>query len=174
MRLVPLSKMLSFKTIKEYLLNKSSIFIIITALLFSQATFSSDESKAEAEILLDSMDMKIALEQSIEQMLNLQLQQDPALVPYKEVMLKFFSKHMSYESLKPQMIDMYAKAFTASELKDINAFYGTPTGKKTLAKMPELMAQGGQIGAQRIQGNIQELQDMIKEESERIQKLQAK
>lgn len=155
-------------------MNKPSIFIFIASLLCSQAAFSSSESKAEAEILLDSMGMQVALEQSIEQMLQLQLQQNPALAPYKNVMLQFFSKHMSYERLKPQMIEIYATAFTASELKDINAFYATPTGKKTLVKMPELMAQGGQIGAQQVHNNIQELQDMIKTESERIQKLQAK
>jgi len=87
-------------------------------------------------------------------------------------MLKFFSKHMSYESLKPQIIDIYAEVFTASELKDINNFYATPTGKKTVKEMPELMVRGGQIGVQRIQDNIKELQSMIEAESERIQNLQ--
>lgn len=154
-------------------MNKPSIFIFIASLLCSQVALSSDESKAQAEILLDSLDMQVALEQSIEQMLQIQLQQNPALVPYKDVMLKFLSKHMSYEELKPQMIEIYAATFTASELKDINTFYETPTGKKTLVKMPELMTQGAQIGAQRVQDNIQELQDMIKAESERIQNLQA-
>ena len=37
--------------------------------------------------------------------------------------------------------------------------------------MPSLMAQGGQIGAARVQANIGELQAMIKAESERLQKL---
>jgi hypothetical protein len=79
---------------------------------------------------------------------------------------------MSYENLKPQMLDMYANAFTAAELKDINAFYNTQTGKKTLTIMPQLMAQGGQLGAQTVKDNIEELQQMIKAEATRIRSLQ--
>ncbi len=156
------------------MMKKSSVFILITALLFSQAVFSSEESKIEAERLLDAMGMQESFEHTIEQMLDLQIQQSPELVPYKHVMLKFFARYIGYEGLKPQLIDMYAAAFTVSELKDINAFYATPTGKKTLQKIPELVAKGGQIGASRVQENIQELQDMIRAEAERIQKNQSK
>ena len=57
------------------------------------------------------------------------------------------------------------------ELKELTAFYETPTGKKTIEKMPQLMAQGAQIGAARVQENMAELQAMIKEESERLKHL---
>ncbi len=149
-----------------------SLLVIITTLFCAQISKADEASKAEAEILLETINMQQILTQSIEQMLELQLQQNPAMAPYKHVMLQFLSKHMSYESLKPQMLAMYADAFTAAELKDINTFYHTETGKKTLSTMPQLMAQGGQIGAQKVQDNIQELQEMIKAESERIQSLQ--
>ncbi len=138
--------------------------VFLVTLLHFQVAFSSDESKAEAETLLNSLEIETAFEQSVEQMLQLQLQQRPALAPYKKVMLQFFSKHMSYNSLRDDMIKLYAEAFTAPELKDINNFYATQTGKKTLRLMPELMAKGGQLGAQRVQDNIQELQNMIKAE----------
>ena len=80
---------------------------------------------------------------------------------------------MSYESLKPEMLKIYSEAFTADELKEINKFYATGAGKKTIEKMPTLMAQGGQIGAARVQENIGELQAMMKAEAERIEKLQS-
>ena len=100
------------------------------------------------------------------------MQQNPTLVPFKNVMMQFFQKHMSYESLKPDMVKIYSDAFSASELKELIAFYRTPTGKKTIEKMPQLMAQGGQIGAKRVQDNIGELQQLIKEEAERIKNSQ--
>ena len=152
---------------------KVSKYILLAALIISSShTFADNDSRKEAELLLSTMGLDEALEQSISQMLDVQLQQNPTLAPFKQVMLKFFNKHMSYESLKPEMITIYAEAFTSTELKEINAFYKTPTGAKTIEKLPELMAKGGQIGAQRVQDNIHELQDMIKVESERIQKLQ--
>lgn len=150
----------------------SKFVLLVTLIISSGHSFADNDSKKEAEILFSTIGIDKAFEQSISQMLDVQLQQNPALVPFKSVMLRFFNKHMSYESLKSEMITIYSEAFTSAELKEINAFYKTPAGAKTIEKMPELMARGGQIGAQRVQDNIHELQEMIKVESERIQKLQ--
>ncbi len=125
-------------------------------------------SKEEATLLIENMNLKVILDQTIEQMLQIQLNSKPQLKPYKDVMLRFFAKHMSYESLKPELIDIYASEFTATELKELNAFYSTPTGKKIIAKTPQLSAKGAQIGAQRVQNNLQELREMIEAETKRI------
>lgn len=141
-------------------------------LVFCSVLFADAETEREAEKLLDTLGMQEMLEQSISQMLDIQLQQNPALVPYKGVMADFLNKHMSYEVLKPEIVKIYGDAFTVSELKEINAFYSTPAGRKTIEKMPTLMAQGAQMGAAHVQENIGELQEMIRVESERLQKLQ--
>ncbi len=145
-----------------------TLSVMVGVLCGSQA-FADKASEMSAEKLLNAMDMETTLSHSIEQMLNLQLQQNPSMAPYKETLATFFKKHMSYESLKPEMIKLYAEAFTAAELNEITAFYNTAVGKKTIEKMPALMAAGGQIGAQRIQANMAELQSMIQAESERLQ-----
>lgn len=151
----------------------SKLFFLLTFLCISSMSAADIASEKEAEKLLNVMGMDQALEQSISQMLDVQLQQNPALAPYKGVMLEFLAKHMSYESLKPDLLKIYSEEFTTDELKEINSFYATNIGKKTIEKMPTLMAQGSQIGAARIQENIGELQAMIKAESERIQRLQS-
>lgn len=148
------------------------LILLFSSLLSCGYLYADNDSKKEAEILLDSMKLDIALEKIINQTLDAQLQQNPTLAPFKPVMLQFFKKHMSYESLKPDIVAIYSDAFTAAELKEINEFYKTPTGAKVVEKMPELMKKSGQIGEQRVQNNIQELQEMIRIEAERIQKLQ--
>ena len=148
-------------------------FLWLAFLCVSSISSADTASEKEAEKLLNIVGMDQALEQSISQMVDVQLQQNPALAPYKEVMLMFFAKHMSYESLKPEIVKIYSKVFTAEELRKINSFYATEVGKKTIEKMPALMAEGAQIGAARIQENMSELQAMIKAESERIQSSQA-
>lgn len=147
--------------------------IFICSLLMTQLTFADTSSEREAEKLLNTMGMEEAMIQSMSQMIDLQLQQNPALAPYKSVMMQFFAKHMSWESLKPEFLKIYSEAFSANELHEINEFYATETGKKTIQLMPLLMAQGGQIGASRVQQNIGELQEMLKTESERLKKLGA-
>lgn len=148
------------------------LITVVTAVLLAgtQLCLADAGSTRQAEKLLNEMDMKVAFQRSIDQMLDVQLQRNPALAPYKNVMRKFFQKYMNYDDLKPEMVKLYANAFTESELKEINAFYATPTGRKTIRLMPELMAKGAQIGSKRVQDNIQELEEMIRAESERLQK----
>lgn len=154
-------------------MNFSMVFVLITALSMSSMSLADAASEKEAEKLLDMVGTQEVMEQSMSQMLDIQLQQNPALAPYKGVMMEFLNKNMSYESLKPDLVKMYSEEFTSSELREINAFYSTDVGKKSIEKMPKLMMQGGQLGATRVQENINDLQAMIQSESERIQKLQS-
>ena len=154
-------------------MNLSKVFVLITALGVSSMSLADAASEKEAEKLLNMVGTQEVMEQSMSQMLDIQMQQNPALAPYKGVMMEFLNENMSYESLKPELIKMYSEEFTSSELREINAFYSTDVGKKSIEKMPTLMMQGGQLGATRVQENIGDLQAMIQAESERIQKLQS-
>ena len=149
-------------------MNFSKVFVLITALGVSSMSLTDAASEKEAEKLLNMVGTQEVMEQSMSQMLDIQLQQNPALAPYKGVMMEFLNENMSYESLKPELIKMYSEEFTSSELREINAFYSTDVGKKSIEKMPTLMMQGGQLGATRVQENIGDLQAMIQAESERI------
>ena len=154
-------------------MNFSKVFVLITTLGMSSMSLADAASEKEAEKLLNMVGTQEVMEQSMSQMLDIQLQQNPALAPYKGVMMEFLNENMSYESLKPELIKMYSEEFTSSELREINAFYSTDVGIKSIEKMPTLMMQGGQLGATRVQENIGDLQAMIQAESERIQKLQS-
>ncbi len=149
-------------------MRKSIAALSLTLMALTGSASADAGARQEAEILLAGLNLDTALTQSIEEMLDLQLRQNPSLVPFKSVMLDFLRKYMSYESLKKEMVDIYAEAFTATELREINAFYQTPTGAKTIRLMPELMAKGGQLGAQKVQDNMEELQRMLTAEARRI------
>ncbi|MFO0954828.1 MAG: DUF2059 domain-containing protein [Isosphaeraceae bacterium] len=124
--------------------------------------------KAAEELLL-TMNVDRQLQSSIEQTIEIQAKANPQLAQLKDVMKKFFEKHMSWEGLKEDMISIYAGAFSEDELKEITAFYKTPTGKKMVAKMPELMSKGMQLGAQRVANSQSELLQMIQEEIKKRQ-----
>ena len=149
---------------------KFKALIFLTSLLLIQIATAEIDAEREAEKLLSIMGMEQAVVQSMEQMLNLQLQQNPSLAPYKKVMVEFFSKHMSWESLKPEIIKMYAQAFSAAELREITDFYSTEVGSKSIKLTPTLFSQGAQIGVSRVQDNIDELQAMIEAEADRLKK----
>ncbi len=146
---------------------KKLLFILLLSLCTS--AYAGTGAQREAEKLFNTLGMEDSMNQTIENILNMQLQQKPSLAPYKAVMLEFFRKHMSYEALKPDLVAIYAEAFTADELKVINSFYLTDAGKKTIRIMPALAQKGSQLGVKRMQTHMYELQEMIKAEAARIQ-----
>jgi len=140
--------------------------------LFSSPSWADQASEAAAEKLFESMDMESAMDQIIDVSLDAEIAQKPELAPYKPVMRSFFVKYMSYSALKPRFVEIYAVEFSAEELTQAADFYSTPTGKKLLSKLPALMSKGAEIGMQVVQQHLPELQASIKEESERLKRLQ--
>ena len=148
------------------------VFTLCLSFYQTPAFATSDTHRKAANDLLDTMDLNTLLSSSIESMLQLQLSQNPSLKPFEKTMRAFLNKYMSGESLREDFLKVYVEIFSEKELREINAFYKTPTGKKTLTEMPALMAKCGAIGQKRVQEHIPELQKMIAEEAERIQMLQ--
>ena len=157
-------------------MNVKSLQKLALALVFATISFSSFSDTASHEAaaneLLNTMNLNELLEESIEVTLNMELQQNPSMLPYKETMKEFFRTYMSGESLRGDFILLYTETFTEEELKEITAFYLTPTGQKTINTATDLMAKGAAIGQQRVVDNISELQFMIEQEAKRISELQ--
>ena len=86
------------------------------------------------------------MQAAMDQMMAVQLKANPQLAPFKDVMKKFLDKHLSYASIKEELISLYVSEFTETELKELVAFYRTPVGKKAVDKLPVLMQKGAELG----------------------------
>ena len=120
-----------------------------------------------AEKMLTLMDMETVLRRSIDEMLKAQIAQNPGIAPFETVMRQFLMKHMSWDSLKADTIQIYMSEFTEKELDELNRFYETEVGKKMVEKMPTLMGRGAELGAKRVQEHMPELQAAIAEEAKK-------
>jgi hypothetical protein len=109
------------------------------------------------------------VDSTIDNVTDLQIRANPGMAPYRGVLVQFFRKYMSWESLEPEMIKLYMREFTEPEIVEMTRFYETPVGKKVMKKLPQLSAQGAAIGQQRVQDNMGELQNMIAEEKRKEQ-----
>ncbi len=154
--------------------NRHLHIMLLTIILSFCSTFAAAEAiqrsgaQLEAEKLLGTMNMSRTMDQLVTNMIGLQIQQNPDMAPYRSVLLDFFGKHMNFESLQDDLIRIYVEAYSEEELKEINTFYASNVGQKTIRLMPELIAKRSQVGQQRVQDNIWELEQMIQEKSERI------
>jgi Uncharacterized protein conserved in bacteria len=67
---------------------------------------------------------------------------------------------------------LYDKYFTEDELKDLIAFYKTPTGKKTLSIMPQYFAESIQRTGEKLSPILTTvIMEMAAEEKERIKRI---
>jgi uncharacterized protein len=146
-----------------------SCSLIIMAVVLTHAVAGGDEKshRKAAENLLIVTNVDKSLPKIVEQVLASQLQQNPQLTPYRDVMQRFLNKYMHWESLKEDVMTAYTQEFTEPELKQLTAFYKTPLGQKAVEKMPKLLFIGGQIGMRRVQANEAELRQMIEAEGKK-------
>jgi FtsZ-binding cell division protein ZapB len=132
-------------------------------------SYGGDVYKA-AEELLKVSNMETMYEQTINQMVEAQMQQNPQMAKYKNIFMNFFKKYLGYESVKPFFVESYAKNFTGQELRDITAFYRTSTGQKTIKLVPQISTEAMMFSQNRLQEHMPELQMQILQE---VQKEQA-
>ena len=153
---------------------KRSLATLLCISLFAVAAHAAEPSPGgthykAAEKLLTLMDMETVLRRSIDEMLKAQIAQNPGIAPFEAVMRQFLMKHMSWDSLKADTIEIYMAEFTEKELEELNRFYQTEVGKKMVDKMPTLMGKGAELGAKRVQEHMPELQAAIAAEAKKQQ-----
>ena len=138
-----------------------TLILLIGAVSAHAAT---DSHRRAAEELLQITGLKESLSRTAEQLVDFQVRQNPQMAPYRSVFLEFFQKYMSYDNLKSDIVQIYVEEFSENELKDIIRFYKTPTGKKTIEKLPVLMSKGAQVGMANVKMHMPELKARLEEE----------
>jgi hypothetical protein len=131
---------------------------------------AADEAshRRAAERLLEVAGSATLMSSTIDVLLEAQIRSTPQLAPFADVLRRFLDQYMSFEALKEELLALYVADFTEAELDELAAFYRTPTGAKAIARLPILMARGGQIGERRMRANQAELVRMIQEEQQRL------
>ncbi|MBE7373868.1 DUF2059 domain-containing protein [Pseudomonas lopnurensis] len=141
---------------------KNSLLLCCILILTINLTYAaSQEKKQAAEDFLIAMDAATLTEQSIDQVLAMELQQNPKLLPYRDAMREFYARHIGYEPMKADMIRIYTEHFSIEELNSLADFYRTPVGKKSIRLTPEIMAKSAEAGRSKIMANLHELQELI-------------
>lgn len=119
------------------------------------ADTNSHREAVEQIFELTAMQQKI--DESVANVLVLQLAQSPDLQAHQDVVHEFLERHIGWTSLRDALTDMYVQEFSEQEVNDMNAFYSSATGQKVIKRLPLLVQKRNQLAAQRLQENIGEL-----------------
>lgn len=145
--------------------------LLLAALSIVPAGAGADEAshRAAVEELVRIMQIEELSARSMEQLLQSQLEQVPAMEPYRETLRAFYAEHLGWASLKDDYIALYQSAFDEAELRELSAFYKTPTGQKLLERLPQLIQDGAAIGVRRLQAHMPELQQRLLQRSSELE-----
>lgn len=79
-------------------------------------------------------------------------------------------KDVPMDAMLDDMIPIYQKYLTQTDVDAMIAFYSSPTGKKLMQEMPEITQEAMQVSYQRMQKQIdnamQRVDDMVKQEQQ--------
>jgi hypothetical protein len=133
---------------------------------FAQQPSSHDRAVAE---LIQVLGVEHQMRTMAETMTDAMLKGNPALAQLREPILQWFQKYFTWDVMGPEVMKVYKDSFTEAEVRDMLAFYKTPTGQKVLLKLPEITQQGVAMGSKIGQAHSGELQDMIKAKLQELQ-----
>lgn len=144
-----------------------SVLFFPAAARCAEATPSQRQAARELLLLAGTAQ---AMNAAAEAMVDAQAKANPAMEPYRDVMLTWMRKYVTYEALEPKLIDLYTESFTEAELRELIAFYKTPVGHKALEKLPELMQEGALMGTELAQQHTDELRTMLQARQDELEK----
>ena len=123
-----------------------------------------------AREVLEITNAKDVMRATMQASFDAQIEQMPAMAPFRPVMEEWADKYLSWDVIAPRLAEVYAQTFTEQELRELIAFYRTPLGRKVAAETPELSRRGAVIGAKIAAAHTPELQQMIQAKMAELQR----
>ncbi len=159
---------------------KKSLLVLAAIMVFLVAgvvAHAQDQSKqAAADELLNLLNVKETQKKAFEmyqQMIVAQIQQmnagskDPAAQAKVKTLLNkilnMVKDATSWDKLKKDYIALYAQTYTEPELRDIIAFYKTPTGQTYVKKQPEVLKRSFDMSGKMMKGLMPKIQAAVNE-----------
>jgi hypothetical protein len=136
----------------------------------SNSAGPTESQKAAAMELFVAMRLPATVSETAAAMIESEVSRNPGLTPFKDVMLQWLTKYMTWDAMVPELTKLYVATYSEGELKELTAFYKSPVGQKALTKMPELMQETAMIGAKLGQPHSEELKQAMAARSEELQK----
>lgn|GEM_PF-563035 len=141
--------------------DRASTTSIEQLMTITQSEKMMDTVKTQSHTLWKQM-----IQQMIDQkQINPQRQDDMALFLNKlePKFVTIMDQNMSWDKLKPLLIQIYQDSFTQKEIDDQIAFYNTPSGQSMIQKMPIVMQRSMTVMQQQYAPMMQQMAVAIEE-----------
>ncbi len=137
-------------------MTKKVLCMILLTGVFTAVSFpifaESKQNRDLAEQLLIVKKEKENSEQTLS-IIRQMLSKESATKSWAGEFVKMIDQETSWDKVKEYYIDAYAETFSEKEMKDMIAFYNTPSGKALVQKTPEISRKLGTM-MEKIMGQL--------------------
>lgn len=152
------------------ILKFTSLLTFILLLAITTLVAQNDESHRTAvENLLVTIEFEQNMLDTIDNMLEMQIRQNPDLIAFKDVMNDFFVKHLTSDHVKQRYINIYVESFTEKEILELTGFFKTDLGNKYYQESQNITVKGMQISEEVVQQNMDEFQAAMMERARELE-----
>lgn len=144
--------------------------LLLAAILstLAGAGFAADDAALEIAAKLAARNGMIDVDELARKMTEYQLERQPALKPYRRVMVEFFAEFFNSAEVHREMAVVYAEHFTLEELRELEALMRNPLLAKFQRLTPELLPQMLAATEPLLFSQVDELEARIAAEAERL------
>ena len=138
--------------------------LVLAALLAVGAHPAAAQEPLRHELalqLLEAMRMPEQIEASLATVVATQTRLNPDVPGLGEALREFLARYVTWNAMKEEYAEIYAGAFTEEELREMAAFYRSPTGQRLARATPQLTRLGAELGERTLRAHAAELDAMI-------------
>jgi len=155
-------------------MKKPILLALLACLLAAAPALAQPEEPSPARMtaareLMAASKVRETFDATLARMLSAQVQANPEMQQYEQVMRDFFDKYMKWDDMEPEFARVYAETYTEQEMRELTTFYRTPLGQRLVATTPNLAVRGAGISERRVQRHMPELFAAIMERVSRQQ-----
>lgn len=145
-----------------------SFLSLLICITFLQAADPSPKDSAALDTAIDQLFKILHMEENTNNMVvgmvDSQIRADPRIASARERIHVLLVQYVGWNSIKDDIRGVWKSHFTLEEIKQLTAFYSTPTGKKYIDLMPTVLNEGSVIVNQRMTQHTPELLKVLQEE----------
>lgn len=119
-------------------MNKLTIIVFSLIPICMFGSEFADSHIRSAEALVEIQGGKESYEFGLREGLKSQLQINPQLAKFQDVMERWFAEYLPWENFKPKMVEIVCEAYSEEEIEALIDFYKSEVGAKLLEKGDEV------------------------------------
>ena len=86
---------------------------------------------------------------------------DPSVAPYEGIVRAWLDGSLASSHFGEDMSNYYSRTFTEKELKELTAFFRTPTGQKFVTQLPDAIQRAADLTGVIMEKNRKSLEDIL-------------